>query len=323
MKHITTEQRYQIEAYLKVGKKQKWIALDLGLSESAISREIKRNKSKRGHYIAKNAVKYAQERKDRFTYNRKFGESEKRLVTQLITTKQWSPEQIVGYCKQKNIPMVSHERIYQYVRQDKANGGKLYLHMRHKLKHRKRYVGKSKDFIKNKVSIDQRPEVINNKERIGDWEIDTIIGKNQKGAILTIVERKTNFVMIKLLKNGKQAKGLADELCNMMSPYKDQILSITSDNGKEFAEHEKIATRLKTDFFFAHPYASWERGLNEYTNKLIRQYIPKKTDFKMINQDQITEIQHKINSRPRKKLNYKTPTELFYKFVNQKIAFVS
>jgi len=217
--------------------------------------------------------------------------------------------------------MVSTERIYQHVRQDKAKGGDLYKHMRHRLKKRNRPVGENKCKIKNRVSIDDRPDIINNKERVGDWEIDTIIGKDSKGAILTIVERKTSFVMIKLLKNGKQANGLADELCDMLLPYKNQILSITSDNGSEFAEHQKITKKLNTDFFFAHPYASWERGLNEYTNKLIRQYIPKKTNFCSINDSQITVIQHKLNRRPRKKLGFKTPLELFNKFVNQKIAF--
>jgi IS30 family transposase len=321
MKHLTLWQRYQIEAYLKSKKKQKWIAAELKVSESTISREIQRNKSKRGKYIAKKAIEYSNERKERFGYNRTFKEAEKQLVEKYIRGEQWSPEQIAGHCKKANISMVSVERIYQHVRQDKVMGGDLHRHMRHKLKKRKRPVGENKYMIKNRISIDDRPELINNKERIGDWEIDTIIGKDGKGAILTIVERKTSFVMIRLLRDGKQADGLANELCDMLLPYKDQILSITSDNGSEFTEHQRITKKLDTDFFFAHPYASWERGLNEYTNKLIRQYIPKKTDFCMVNDSQITEIQHKLNRRPRKILGFKTPLELFNKFVNQKIAF--
>ena len=181
--------------------------------------------------------------------------------------------------------------------------------------------------IKNRVPISQRPEVINNKERFGDWEIDTIIGKDHakgilqgspldlwgKGAILTLVERKTAFLMMRKLDNGKQAGGLAKQLIDMLIPYKNNVLSITSDNGSEFAEHQTISEKLKTDFFFANPYASWERGLNEYTNKLIRQYIPKGTNFQNITNNQITQIQHKINRRPREKLNFQNPKNLFYK----------
>ena len=181
----------------------------------------------------------------------------------------------------------------------------------HQLKHRKRPVGKPVP-IKNRVSIDQRPECINNKERFGDWEVDTIIGRQQKGAILTIVERTTGMLIIKKLPKGKQAKGLSKELINRMMPYKKDILSITSDNGTEFADHQNIAKILDTKFYFAHPYCSWQRGLNEYTNKLIRQYIPKKTAFDTLNDEQITQIQHKINRRPREKLNFKTPKEIFY-----------
>ena len=147
--------------------------------------------------------------------------------------------------------MVSHERIYQYIRDDKAAGGQYYKHLRQQLKHRKRSVGKPVP-IKNRVSIDQRPECINNKERFGDWEVDTIIGRQQKGAILTIVERTTGMLIIKKLPKGKQAKGLSKELINRLMPYKKHILSITSDNGTKFADHQNIAPQCS----FAHSYGS-------------------------------------------------------------------
>ena len=166
--------------------------------------------------------------------------------------------------------------------------------------------------IKNRVSIDQRPDCINNKERFGDWEVDTIIGSQQKGAIVTIVERTTGMLMMRKLPKGKQARGLSKVLVQMLLPYKKYILSITSDNGKEFADHQRITQKLDTKFYFAHPYHSWERGLNEYTNKLIRQYIPKKTAFETLDDKQIKEIQHKINRRPREKLNFKNPKQIFY-----------
>jgi len=206
--------------------------------------------------------------------------------------------------------MVSHERIYQFIRAEKSKGGVLYIQLRHRLKHRKRIVGKSMP-VKDRIPISERPDSINNKERFGDWEIDTIIGKNHKGAIVTIVERTTSFFMMQKLKHGKDAKGLAKQLIDMLLPYKNNILSITSDNGGEFAEHKTIGKKLNAAFYFANPYASWERGLNEYTNKLIRQYLPKGTDFNNITNRKIKEIQHKINRRPRKKLNFETPKTNF------------
>jgi IS30 family transposase len=170
---------------------------------------------------------------------------------------------------------LSHERIYQYIRRDKLDGGCLYKNTRHRLKHRKRPVGGKKEVIKDEKSIDSRPEVINNKERFGDWEIDLIVGKENRGAMVTIVERTTSMIMIRKLKNGKNADELAKTVIDMMMPYKEFVKSITSDNGSEFARHMKIAKKLDAEFYFAHPYSSWERGLSEYSNKLIRQYIPK------------------------------------------------
>ena len=316
MKHITKEQRYQIEAYLRSGKSNTFISQELSVSESAISREIKRNAQKRGGYNANYAQALTDERKERFTKTRKFDVVVQSIIETYIEQEQWSPEQIVGYCKNNNIKMVSHERIYQYIRADKKNRGTLYKHLRHKLKHRKRPVGGKKIVIKNKVSIDKRADVINNRERFGDWEIDTIVGNQNKGAIVTIVERQTGFLMMQKLPQGKHADQLAQIVIQMLLPYKNQVHSITSDNGTEFACHEKITKKLETDFYFAHPYSSWERGLNEYTNKLIRQYIPKKTNFNDFNNLQINQIQHKINKRPRKKLNFEFPVKVFYKLVS-------
>ena len=169
--------------------------------------------------------------------------------------------------------------------------------------------------IKNKVSIDQRPDVINNKERFGDFEIDLIVGKDNKGAMVTIVERLTAMIMIRKLENGKNADSLANTVIDMLLPYKNVVKSITSDNGTEFAEHQKIAKKLDAKFYFAHPYASWERGLSEYSNKLIRQYIPKKTNFDTFDKEYVKQVQYKINRRPRKNLNFKNPKQVFFKCV--------
>ncbi len=308
---LKDHQRHQIEAYLKSGKRKNFIAEALDVSGSTIYRECKRNSSPTGIYHGSKAHLSSTKRKQRYCNPRSFDTHKRKLIKEYLLQEQWSPKQLVGYGKIKQIPMVSHERIYQYIRDDKAAGGQYYKHLRHQLKHRKRPVGKPVT-SKNRVSIDQRPECINNKERFGDWEVDTIIGRQQKGAMLTIVERTTGMLIIKKLPKGKQAKGLSKELINRMMPYKKHILSISSDNGTEFADHQNIAKNLATKFYFAHPYCSWQRGLNEYTNKLIRQYILKKTAFDTLNDEQITQIQHKINRRPREKLNFKTPKEIFY-----------
>jgi IS30 family transposase len=320
-KHLTQNQRYEITAYLKCNKSQKFIAEQLGVSESCISRELKRNKLKRGSYNPEKAQEYANIRKERFCYNRRFSKTVKDFVDDKLSQEQWSPEQIVGYCNKHNITMVSVERIYQYIRNDKKNGGKLYLQLRHQLKHRTRPVSGKHEVIKNKKTIDTRPEIVLTNQEFGHFEIDLIIGAEGKGAILTVVERKTKFLFMEKLK-GKNAKELAKSMVNILLPYKNSVKTITSDNGTEFAEHQYISHNLACDFYFAHPYSSWERGLNENTNGLIRQYIPKGTYFENVSKENIKKYQHKINRRPRLTLDFEEPKNLFFKFVNQ-IALAS
>lgn len=322
MSHLTSEQRYTIQANLELGINQKEIAKKLGKHPSVISREISRNGSKRG-YSARQAQKYCDERKERFSESRKFTKSIEHDIVKYITKEQWSPEEIVGYFKKHGKPMVCVERIYQFIRQDKEDGGDLYKHLRHKLKHRKRPVSGKRVVIKDKVSIHQRPDEINDKKRFGDWEIDLIVGPKNKDAILTIVERTTLFFFMFKLKNGKKSKSLAKQLVDELLPYKEHILSITSDNGSEFADFKTISKKLATDFYFADPYSSWQRGLSENTNKLIRQYIPKNQSFENYSDLQIKQIQHKINRRPRKKLGYECPKNIFYLTLDKKIAFTN
>ena len=312
MKQINEVKRYQMESILKAGKSKDYIAGELKVHRSSIYREVKRNALKRGGYNAKRAQMLYDEKKERFARKRSFGQSVESKVRKYIEDEQWSPKQIVGYCDKNKITMVSHERIYQFVREDKTNGGALYKNLRHRLKHRKRPVGGKKTTIKDRVSIDERTEIINNKERFGDWEIDTIIGKYQKGAIVTIVERKTAFFLMKRLTLGKNAEDLAKTVVDMLLPYKKSVFSITSDNGTEFAAHKIIAGKLDSLFFFAHPYSSWERGLSEYTNKLIRQYVPKKSNFDNFDNQYLSDIHHKINRRPRENLSFDSPKSIFY-----------
>lgn len=323
--HLTLEQRYKIEALLKAGHKAPFISDQLNVDRSTIYRELGRNRTKAGCYSSSSAHEIAKEKKERFSHNRKFSPAMERFIRDKLSNEQWSPEQIAGYCKKNDIPMVSHERIYQFIYQDKAGDGQLYRHLRVACKrYRKRY-GSNKNkriIIKDRVLIDQRPDCVNNKERVGDWEIDTIIGKGNKGAIVTIAERATAFVLIARL-NGKNAMDLAKAVVRLMVPFKDLVLSITADNGLEFAMHKYIAEKLGAEFYFAHPYSSWERGLNEYTNRLIRQYIPKKTDFNDVNDQQIKIITMKLNSRPRKKLDFKSPGIVFFNSFNPIVALAS
>jgi IS30 family transposase len=321
MKHLIKEQRYVIQSLLKRGVDKTEIAQELGFHKSTISREVKRNSSKRGKYQAEKAHTYAQERKERFANQRKFTKTVEQRVRNYLEQEQWSPEQIAGYCIKENIEMVSVERIYQYIRKDKSSGGGLYKHLRHKLKHRKRPVNDSKVRINDRVGIEHRPEKANNRKEFGHFEMDLVIGKDNKGTILTLTERKTRHFICRYLPKGKVAKYVAEAVIDELLPYKEYVRSITTDNGSEFAEHKVIAKKLDTVVYFAHPYCSWEKGQIEYCNKLLRQYVLKKEIINKHNTMNLKQIQMKINRRPRKNLGFEKPFELFYNFINQKVAF--
>jgi len=322
--HLTQAQRYKLEALLKAGVKKTLIAIQLGIDRSTLYRELKRNKKKRGGYNGTFAQELSDERKERFSTQRKMNAIIEKFIKEKITQEQWSPEQIKGYCDANGIEMVSHERIYQFIWEDKQLGGTLYSHLRTgNKKYRKRYgSGKASRGIVNRVSIELRPKIVDDRLRFGDWEIDTIIGKNHKGAIVVIVERKSGFFLMKKL-NGKDAAELAKAVIRLLAPFKSKVFTITSDNGLEFAEHEEMAKKLEAKFYFAHPYSSWERGLSENTNKLVRQYIPKKTSFESITDLEINKITMKINKRPRKKLGFKNPLFIFLSSFNKNVALAS
>ena len=233
-----------------------------------------------------------------------------------------SPEQISGRLLLEKGVKISHETIYRHIWKDKEDGGVLYKLLRTQGK-KYRARGSNKDSrgqIKNAVSIDERPEIVEEKSRIGDWEIDTVIGKNHKQALVTIVERVSKFTVMKKVEN-KTAELVAAATIELLRPYRDRVLTITADNGKEFAHHEKVAKALECDYYFAHPYSSWERGLNENTNGLIRQYFPKGSSFKEITGRMVKRAKGQLNRRPRKTLEYATPMEVFFgKSFGEKIA---
>lgn len=313
-KHLISTQRSQIFAYRQCGKSPKFIAEALNVHVSTIYRELSRNSNKRGGY-AHNAHEMAVERQERISKNATISSKIKFECLQHIRVDDWSPEQISGVMK-KGGKCVSHTTIYKWVKEDKLAGGSLFEHLRHKGHRRKEnpYKGASARNIPNRTSINDRPPEANGK-RFGDWEMDLIIGKNGYQAILTIVERSTGYVIIHRLKHGKKAKELAKEVIRLLYAYKaDGVLTITTDNGSEFAKHQMITKTLKgVVVYFADPYASWQKGLVEYTNKLIRQYVPKGSDFDEISPHQLMKIQKKLNNRPRKKLGFSTPKIEFFK----------
>jgi IS30 family transposase len=320
MHHLTQEQRYIISSSLQSGKSRAEICVLIGRDKSVLSREIARNRNeKTKEYSADLAQrKYATRQKGK----RKachFTASIQSYVEEKIES-QLSPEQIVGIAKRDKVACVSHERIYQHVWDNKKKGGKLHKHLRTKgKKYRKRGALKDKrGIIPNRVPISERPQVVEQRERIGDLEIDTIIGQNHQGAIVTINDRATGMLKMKKL-NGKDAGELSEKVIETLQAWQPFLKTITSDNGKEFAQHERIAKELGIDFFFAQPYHSWQRGSNENLNGLIRQYIPKKTDFNTISDEYVQFVENQLNNRPRKRFDFLAPIHMF----NLKVAFTT
>lgn len=308
---LTREQRYQIRALREVGETQSRIAEIVGVHKSTISREIARNSGERGYYPKQAHTFYEMRKLGK--YRGLFVAADWSLVD-LLLEQQWSPEQISLWLKSEGLLSISHETIYQYILRDKSMGGDLYTNLRERKKTRKRYGG-GKDRrgeIPNKVLIDERSEEASNRSRPGaDWEADLIIGAKNKQAIVTLVDRCTRYTFMAKIPF-KTAENTTDAICKLLSSVKAIFKTCTFDNGREFNRHEEIAERLGGDMYFAHPYHSWERGTNENTNGLIRQYFPKNRDFRTITQREITDVQDKLNNRPRKCLGMKTPNQLLF-----------
>jgi len=312
MGQLTLGQRYKIEICHSKKMKYSEIGAIIGKDKSVISREIRRNRDGRsGEYKAELAQSKAESRHASKKKKQYFTAAIKAHVRDYIV-QDYSPEQIAGRAKEEGVKCVSHESIYQYVWKDKKAGGDLYQHLRNKGKrYRKR--GSSKDsrgLIVGRVDIDQRPAVVDQKERIGDLEIDLIIGKGHKQAILTINDRATGLLFMAKVAN-KEALEIEKKTVALLEDFKPLIHTITSDNGKEFANHRNIAEQLNIDFYFAKPYHSWQRGANENLNGLVRQYFPKNYDFTSITHRQILNVQNILNNRPRKRLGFKSPWESF------------
>lgn len=304
---LTRAQRYQIKALLKTGHPKAEIAAVIGVHRSTIYRELKRNIGQR-NYRPKQAHEKALSKR-KCTAKLRIMPQDWQLVEEKLR-KNWSPEQISGSMKKMDFS-ISAEWIYQYVYADKRAGGELWKHLRQQKKRRKRAGGRDRrGKIPNRVGIEKRPALVNERKRLGDWEGDTIIGKGHRGAVLTLVERKSGYVLL-----GKLPRRTADHVTVQATrllgaiPYRK---TLTLDNGKEFAGHEKIASQTDIEIYFARPYASWERGTNENTNGLIRQYLPKERRLDDLEEQELQMIMLALNQRPRKRLDFRTPHEVFF-----------
>ena len=314
---LTREQRYQIKALLDTGHKQAVIARTIGVHKSTVQRELKRNTGLRGY-----RPKQAHEK----TLSRRKSKSKPMIIADvwaLVEEKlrqDWSPEQISGRLKEDEV-FISHECIYQYIYADKRVGGSLWTHLRrHEKKYRKRRCGQDRrGKIPNRRSIEDRPVIVEERSRVGDWEADLILGKNHQGVAVTLTERKSRFTLLRTLPS-KHADPIKEAIIALLK-WDARLKTITFDNGKEFTRHQEISAALNADCYFAHPYSSWERGTNENTNGLIRQYLPKSRNLKEVSMEEEVRIMDKLNLRPRKCLGFRTPYEVF--FEHQKVALTS
>ena len=313
--HLTHIERYQI-GLLDGLLEKKEIAQRLGRSPSTIGRELKRNRG---------SEKYEPTQ----AHERSLARARARERPQRITPQTWarveellvldcSPEQVRGTLKAAGLPTVSTQRIYEHIQADKEAEGTLHSHLRHQKPRKRRYgSGKRRTTIANQVSIEKRPAIVELRERCGDWEADLIIGAGQQQAIVTLVERQSGYTLMAHIPF-KTAENVTRAIRTLLNPFKERVHTLTTDNGPEFAWHEQIAKQLEADFFFAHPYASWERGSIENLNGLIRQYFPKTMRFNSITAEDIQFVTHRLNHRPRKRLGFKTPHEIFMKPIDSR-----
>ncbi len=314
-RQLTEEDRIEIYVMKQAKKEQKDIAAELGVHPSTISRELSRNTGLRGY-----RPKQAQQK----TLHRRFtAHKAAKMTPETIgyiegkLREEHSPEQIAERMKLDTGwqgPAVSHERIYQHIWQDKSWGGMLYKYLRIAGTKQRRKRRNSRDMrgtIKNRVGIQDRPKIVERKIRTGDWEGDTVVGKNHQGALVTLVDRKSKLTLIGKVDH-YTAEAVEKTIVYLMDLLPMRNYTLTVDNGKEFANHESIAETLRIRVYFADPYSSWQRGLNENTNGLIRQYVPKGSDVRTLTNEQVEHIMDRLNNRPRKSLGFLTPNEVFY-----------
>jgi len=295
---------------IDAGYIQKDIAKKLGVSESTVSREIRRNYCKEhGFYNSMFANMQYRSRRKKCHPDKKIKHSLQDFVEDKIK-RRWSPEQISGYAKLHDLFHVSHETIYHHIYDDRQCGGDLYGYLRRRGRKYKSKLSRFK-YQNSKPSIHSRPDIVNDRIRIGDWELDTIVSSNYAGPVITTITDRVSKILITRKVPGKSSTDINKPIVKALKPINKYILTLTSDNGTEFSGYKYIAQSLDTNYYFADPYCSWQRGTNENTNGLLRQYIPKKNSFDTITEQELSTIENEINNRPRKTLGYLTPLEFF------------
>lgn len=309
-KHLSQIERYQIYSLMKANQSITQIADQLGRHKSTISRELGRNEGRRG-YRPKQACELALSRSQGSRNAREVEPWVKREADVLLDL-QWSPEQIAG-----KLP-VSHETLYMHVYADKAKGGKLWKNLRCQKQKKKRYASGQdrRGQIPNRRPLNERPGYVEDRKHVGHWEGDTVIGANHKQAIVTMVERKSGYAVIAKVAN-KTADLVSAAIVRRLKPFGTKVKTLTFDNGKEFCGHAKIDEALGSTSYFARPFASWERGSNENFNGLLRQYVPKKRAMESITDEEIKMIENRLNNRPRKRLGFRTPAEVFHQSLSR------
>jgi transposase, IS30 family len=316
-RRLGMDDRVQIQVLTKRGISDAEIARELRVHRSTVGRERQRNKVD-GKYYYHQAQAYAEKRqRERKRRPSKLTAAMVAFIEEKLRL-GWSPQQIGGWLKhrQAELASVSYERIYWHVWRNKIDGGNLYRHLRRGGRRYRRF-GARFDFIHRRtgpiagrVDIGQRPAIVEKKSRVGDWELDTIVGSQRRGALVSMVERGSKLVRLALVAESKSdfvtaviERSLAKDI--------DKVFTLTMDNGPEFARHKIFGASLDADTFFAKPYHAWERGLNEHTNGLVRQYFPKSTDFTVISEDEVLRVEELLNNRPRAVLAFRTPLEVF------------
>jgi len=326
MSHLTQEQRYTIAVLHQNGFSQTHIASVINKDKSVVCRELKRNCDKRDQSYRYVLAQKKCDDRHRLKPKKIYFTEEVKDHVDIYIKQDFSPDQIAGFAKVNGIACVSHERIYKYIWADKKQGGLLCQHLRCM---GKKYARRGSTYNKRgqiigRIDIDERPKIVEEKQRFGDFETDLIIGKNHHQAIFTANDRATGLLRMGKVKS-KESKEIENVAIDVLREFTTTLHTITSDNGKEFANHRAIAKSLEIDYYFAKPYHSWERGANENLNGLIRQYFPKGSDFTIVTDAQIKYVEDKLNNRPRKRFGYLTPNQVYLSTLtnNGKVAFMT
>lgn len=309
--HLSQDERYQIQHFHGGGFSAREIGAELKRAATTISRELRRNSSEAAKYHARAAQRQGAKRRRAASAQPRIGPEQWATVEARLTVEQWSPAQIASEVS------ISHERIYQHIAVDRQRGGKLWLHLRCRKQRRRRHrcgtPRQRQRFHGRRIA--ERPAIVESRKRVGDWEGDTIVGKGL-ARVVTLVDRKSGLLRMRLVPNG-EADTVMRAIVHALHPLRARVHTLTWDNGSEFAEHALVDIALVAKSYFAEPYSSWQRGTNENTNGLIRQYLPKGCDLSVYSDADIQAIEDKLNQRPRKRLDFRTPQHVFDASLNR------